>query len=80
MTTVEATVADWVQIVRAEFLEFPGLNLTKKQVQRLWGLDPDTCDAVLEALVATRFLRRIHDGYVRTDMALQSLGGLEYSR
>jgi hypothetical protein len=68
MDTVETSVTDWLQIIRGEFQEIPGLNLTKKQVQRLWGLDPSTCDALLGALVDARFLRRTPSGsYVRFD-------------
>jgi hypothetical protein len=37
-------------------------------VQRLWGLDRHMCDAMLDALVAARFLRRNHrDAYVLFD-------------
>ena len=62
MGTVETSVTDWLQIIRGEFQEIPGLHLTKAQVQRLWGLDPGTCDALLEALVDARFLRRTPSG------------------
>ena len=66
MSPVQTTVADWLQIVRGEFSEIPGLHLTKKQVQRLWGLDPVTCETLLDILVATKFLRQTHnEGYVR---------------
>lgn len=66
MSPVETTVADWLQIIRGEFSEIPGLHLTKKQVQRLWGLDPLTCDTLLDILLATNFLRHTSDdGYVR---------------
>jgi hypothetical protein len=47
---------DWVQIVRAEYLESPGLYLTKPQAQRLFGLDAGTCDRVLATLIDERFL------------------------
>lgn len=68
MLPADTTIADWLQIVRAEYLEIPGLRLTKDQVQRLWGLDPLTCEALLAALVDVRFLRRTHrDAYVRAD-------------
>ena len=63
------TVADWLQIIRGEYVESPGLHLTKPQVQRLWGLDALTCDALLATLVNVRFLRRTHDGmYARIDI------------
>jgi hypothetical protein len=62
------TVLDWLALIRSEFLEIPGLHLTKPQVQRLWGIDTMTCDALLEALVDARFLRRTHTGaYARLD-------------
>jgi hypothetical protein len=69
MNSVQATVADWLQIIRGEYSEIPGLQLTKQQVQRLWGLDPVTCDALLDALVAGRFLRLTPTGaYARVDL------------
>ena len=68
MIAAQTTVADWIQLIRSEYLEIPGLNLTRRQVQRLWGLDTVTCDALLEALMEVRFLRRTHAGsYVRSD-------------
>ena len=64
----QTTVADWIHLVRAEYLEIPGLHLTRSQVLRLWGLDEITCDALLDTLVDVRFLRRTHAGaYVRAD-------------
>jgi hypothetical protein len=60
--------AKWLARVRAEYLEIPGLSLTKPQVQRFWGLDPETCDAVLTALEHAKFLRRTRDHmYVRAE-------------
>jgi hypothetical protein len=65
MTAEQATVTELLRLIQAEYLEIPGLHLTKPQVQRLWGLDPHTCDAMLDALLAARFLRRNHrDAYV----------------
>jgi len=43
--------------VRAEFREMPGLRLTPAQARRLWGLDVDLCHEVIDALVASDFLR-----------------------
>jgi hypothetical protein len=66
--TSEADIADWLHLIRAEYLEMPGLHLTKREVERLWGLDETTCEAVLVALVDTRFLRRTRSGgYVRVE-------------
>ena len=43
--------------VCGEYLEMPGLRLTQKQAQRLWGLDEATCRQILEFLVEVEFLR-----------------------
>jgi hypothetical protein len=65
-SSADPTIARWIQTVRGEFLEVPGLLLTRDQVQRLWGLDKGLCDTVLEALVQNGFLRRTDQGaYVR---------------
>jgi hypothetical protein len=39
MTAAQATILGWLHLIRAEFLELPGLHLTKVQIQRFWGLD-----------------------------------------
>jgi hypothetical protein len=59
---VQASFEDWLGLIRAEYLELPGLHLTKKQAERLWGLDALTCDALLDALVDAQFLRRTKAG------------------
>ena len=65
MIAQESTMTDWMHLVRAEYLEMPGLQLTVPQMRRLWGLEEHTCDEILEELVATHFLRRAHhDLYV----------------
>jgi hypothetical protein len=43
--------------IRAEFIEMPGLTLTLPQAQRLWNVDATACQRMLDALVATHFLR-----------------------
>jgi DNA-binding IclR family transcriptional regulator len=49
-----------------EYLEMPGLQLTLKQAQRLWGLDAETCARSLDFLVARGFLARTaRDSYAR---------------
>ena len=42
--------------VRCEYLEMPGLSLTLRQAQRLWGLSQEECEAVLEQLLRRQFL------------------------
>jgi hypothetical protein len=59
-----------LQRIQGEFVEMPGLRLTAAQAQRLWGLDRDVCDALLEALVDAKFLSQTRDGaFVRLDGA-----------
>ncbi len=60
MTAERSTIHEWLDLIRAEYLEMPGLRLTKPQVQRLWRLEPCVCDVVLDTLVATAFLRKTH--------------------
>jgi len=68
MVATEIETSDWLQLIRAEYLEMPGLALTPRQVQRLWHLDTATCDQVLDRLVADHFLRHTAiDTYVRAD-------------
>jgi hypothetical protein len=43
--------------VRGEFIEMPGLQLTIPEASRLWGMDVDACQHVVEVLVETSFLR-----------------------
>jgi hypothetical protein len=58
--------------VCGEYLEMPGLQLTRPQAQRLWGLDEQTCAVLLESLTEEKFLYRRPDGmYARlTDGAV----------
>lgn len=59
-----------LQRVQGEYVEMPGLRLTPAQARRLWGLERDVCDAVLEALVDAKFLARTRDGaFIRLDGA-----------
>lgn len=52
--------------IRAEYEEMPGLCLTRPQAQRLWGLDHEICETVLQALVEVGYLRKTASGYVRS--------------
>ena len=62
-----------LQRIYDQFQEVPGLRLTVKQVQRVWGPDESTCQRLLEALVERKFLRRNEYGtYVQlTDRAVR---------
>lgn len=53
--------------VRAEFEEMPGLNLTLLQASRLFGLEHDLCQKIVDRLVKSTFLRRTPNGtFTRT--------------
>jgi hypothetical protein len=58
----DACRAYWLCLIRAEYQEFPGMHLTDRQARRLWSLEAVTCDALLNSLVATGFLRRTRTG------------------
>ena len=60
------TIRDVLLRVQGEYRDMPGLKLTEAQVQRLLGIDCDTCAVILSTLIERRFLRRTKNGlYVR---------------
>ena len=65
--------------IRGEYLEMPGLRLTRAQAQRLWGLDEQVCTVLLESLTADRFLCQREDGmYVRLNESAGTYPRLDY--
>src|SRR6266496_516567 len=54
----DSTFADWLRLIQSEYFEMPGMHLTKRQVQRLWGMDAGCCETLLNALEASKFLKR----------------------
>jgi hypothetical protein len=59
--------------IREEFNEMPGLRLTPAQARRLWGMETQTCRAVIDSLVAAAFLRWTATGLVtRTESERES--------
>ena len=55
-----------IELIRADYLDVPGLALTFWQVQRLWNLPEEVCDLALVKLVRARFLMLTTSGrYVR---------------
>jgi hypothetical protein len=60
--THAGAVDGWLDRVRGEYLEMPGLRLTLAQAARFWSLDLGTCAGVLDALVEARFLIVTSDG------------------
>ena len=57
MTDREADLSLWISVIKGEYREMPGLQLTKTQVRRMWGLGESDCERVLDTLRATDFLR-----------------------
>ena len=62
MTDTLTVPHDLLQRVMAEFLEMPGMQITRRQAQRLWGCDDVTCGQLLDLLVDSKFLRQIRIG------------------
>jgi hypothetical protein len=69
MLSAQTTIADCLHLIRSRYLETPGLCLTKDQVQHLWRLDSVTCDALVDALIDVRFLRRTAQGAYERERA-----------
>ena len=55
-------MSDLCELMSAEYIELPGLSLTKPQMRRLWGLEAVVCDALVDALVAARVLWKTPTG------------------
>ena len=65
----DIAVRDWMNLIRAEYLEMPGLSLTGPQFERMWNLAPDFAEQLLQELQHVCFLRRTKKGtYVRADL------------
>ena len=56
--TLEQITDQMLRRIRSEYIEMPGLQLTIRQAQRLWGLDRCICEQVLNLLVEAKFLCR----------------------
>ena len=61
----EASILKMLTRVYSEYTNTPGLRLTSKRAQTLWGLDESTCMYVLSLLVDAKFLCRFGDDYGR---------------
>ena len=59
---VNVTFSELLCRIRSEYLEMPGLRLTAPQARCLFGLDSETWDAVLAALVDAKFLSETRNG------------------
>jgi hypothetical protein len=61
----------WFDIIRSEYLEMPCLSLTLGQARRLWALETDLAQELLDELVAARFLVRTPRGrYLRANASV----------
>src|SRR6266540_7570881 len=79
MTTVEAPITEHphdegvtslLHRIRSEFLEMPGLRLTPTQAARLWGMERQTSERILDGLALAGFLSKTREGaYLRASGA-----------
>jgi hypothetical protein len=69
-TSFDAEYLRALQLIRAHYLEMPGLRLTAHQVQQLAGVNALLCARVLEELVIAGLIRRAIDGtFLRSTQA-----------
>ena len=60
-------IEEVLQRIQGEYIEMPGLRLTVAQASRLWDVKLEKAGHALDLLVASTFLRRVGDCYVRAD-------------
>ena len=64
----EIDVASLVARIESEYREMPGLQLTARQMQRMWCLDGPTCEVIIGRLLAHRIVVKTRrDAYARAD-------------
>jgi hypothetical protein len=51
-----------IRHIRDEYRAMPALKLTREQACRLWGVNGDTCDAAITALLQEGFLQETGTG------------------
>ena len=61
-------IGDLEARVEHEYLEMPGERLTVAQAAKLWNVEEDLANAVLDRLVQRRFLRHVGPYYFRSDL------------
>ena len=60
-------LTDAVERLHGMFMDVPGMRLSPDDAARLSGVDSPMCQAILEAMLAARFLKRGRDGtFTRT--------------
>jgi hypothetical protein len=72
------SATDAAELIRMEYMEMPGLQLTFWQAQRLWNLSEDQCDRALRTLTASGFLVRAGDGCYRRPHAERTHTGYSH--
>jgi len=55
-------ITGWAARIESEYREMPGLQLTERQMQRLWGLDRDACDEIVGVLISRCVLVKNQQG------------------
>jgi len=64
----ETDVISLVARIESEYREMPGLQLTERQMQRMWCLDGATCEVVITVLVEHGIVVKTHRNvYARAD-------------
>ncbi|HET9373045.1 MAG TPA: hypothetical protein VFO19_22440 [Vicinamibacterales bacterium] len=61
LTASQRVLEALVQRLKDAYVAQPSLSLTPLQASRLCGIDSEVCEAMLNVLVATGFLRRGSD-------------------
>jgi hypothetical protein len=77
---MEATpqIREALMRIQTEYVEMPQLKLTKRQVQRLWSLPSEVCEAALTVLIREEFLVQSSDGtYVRHRVSRSKIDRIE---
>jgi hypothetical protein len=57
-----AEIGQVVVRIQSEFLDRPGVRLTRAEVERLCSVTGEACDAILALLIDAGVLRRMPDG------------------
>lgn len=66
----------WRDVVGAEYENQPRLSLTIAQARRLWSIDAETAQQVLDSYVESGYLTLTDDGhYRRSDYAIALASG-----
>lgn len=62
VSTSRQAIRSLMELVRAEYVEMPGLSVTLPQARRLWAVDHATCEEVFSRLISEGVVRRTGKG------------------